>query len=120
MAVRPRRVPARGRTRRVERRLLDEEDERPVRVAPGGDVCLPARDLLERPPEMHRRGPPRPVSLPRNGTAQGPVDLERTRSVAVSLETTPIGGAQPIAGDRDQLTGRHIEQDGPGRRELPD
>ena len=30
----------------------------------------------------------------------------------------PRPGRQPVAGDRDELAGRHVEQDGAGRREL--
>ena len=98
VAVGPRRRLAGGRARRVPRRVLDEQDERPVRMAAGGDVGLRGRDLVERAAEMDRGGAPRPVGGPRDGPVERPVHLEHAGAVAERLVAATRSG--PAAGRR--------------------
>ena len=95
--------------------VLDEQDIRPVGMAAGGDIRLCGRDLVEGPAEVDGGRAARALGGPRNGSIQRPVHLEHAGSVAEALGSAAGPGAQSIAADRDELAGRHVEQDGARR-----
>ena len=120
MAVRPGRVLARRRARRVEEALLGEQHERPLRdraraTAPRSDAAI-SSSVPPRWTVAGRRALRRP---PGDRPVERPVDLEHARPVAVALEPAPV--ARPAAGRRrarSSWRGVDVEQDGSRRRQL--
>ena len=120
VTVGPGGVMARRSTRRVEEAGLREEHERAFRVLAAADGRLGSGDLLERATEVHGAGPGTIPRRPGDGSAQRPVELEDACTVSVSIERAEITGGQAMAGHRDELSGRDVEQDGAGFRQLVD
>ena len=67
---------------------------------------------------MDRRRAARALGGPRDRTVERPVDLEHARAVAESLGAAAGPRRQPVAGDRDELARRDVEQDGTRRRQV--
>ena len=71
---------------------------------------LRGRDLLERRAQMDRRRARALLGAPRDRPVERPVELEHARAVAEALEPPPVAARKPLAGERDELAGRDVEQ----------
>jgi hypothetical protein len=84
MAVGPGGVIAGRRARLVPEARLGEQDERTLSDPARPGEPLGARDLLERASEVDGGRPPARLRLPRDRAREGPVELERPRTVPVA------------------------------------
>ena len=82
MAVRPHRVLARGRARRIEEALLPDEDERTLCRNTARDLRLALGDLVERAAEMHGPRAEAFLRAPWDRAVHGVVELEDAGPVA--------------------------------------
>src|SRR5439155_7212660 len=94
----------------VKQTLLRDEYEGAVGGTSMPDFRFIASDVLDR-PEMHGRRPGAFLRAPRNRSIQGPIDLEHTWPVSISLQPAYVRGRQFAAGDRCKLSRRYIEND---------
>ena len=102
-----------------EARLADEE-ERAIGVTTPADLPLGLGDLLQRAADMDRAGVETVGSGPGHGAIERVVDLEDSRSVAMTVEVGAIAGGEPRTGDRRQLSRIRVEEhDGRQRKVVP-
>ena len=112
MAIRPRGVLAGRRTRRVEQRLLREQNEWARRTV----VTLRLSDLRERASKVHRRRARALVGCPRDRRVERPVHLEGSRRVAVPAQRTCVRRRQRR--EPQQLGRHHVGEDDVRPRQL--
>src|SRR5215217_7957964 len=118
VAVRPYGMLAFGGARLVEEALLGEQDERPLGVLTARDGGLAGGDLVQCCAEVDSPGPLAALSCPGDRAVQREVHLEDTRTVAVALEGPPIPLREVLAGNGEELSGRHVEEYCAGPRHL--
>src|SRR5215203_4700166 len=118
VAVRPYGMLAFGGARLVEEALLGEQDERPLGVLTARDGGLAGGDLVQCCAEVDSPGPLAALSCPGDRAVQREVHLEDTRTVAVALEGPPIPLREVLAGNGEELSRRHVEEDRAGPRHL--
>src|SRR5207247_680803 len=100
VAITPRRLLAGGRSRRIEKRLLADEDERALRASSAPHFCFMTGDLLQRAADVHGRRARTLGRAPGNRTVERPVDFEESRSVSKSLQLSHVLRGKCIACDR--------------------
>src|SRR5215208_4486749 len=103
---------------RVEEALLGEQDKEPLRVLSPGYGSLARGDFLQRPTEVNGPGAQALLCLPGDRPVEREVDLECTGAVAVALEGPPIPLREVFAGNGEELSRRHVEEDRAGLRHL--
>ncbi len=110
MAVGPSGVLPVRRPQGIEQALLREQHERPLGNAAPPRLALRRDDLRERPAQMHRGGPRALRGAPRDRPVERPVELEYPGPVPESLHPSAVAIRKSLAGERDELPGRHVEQ----------
>ena len=109
VAISPRRVLTGRGARRIEKRLLRDEHERPLGVAAAPDFRLVQGDLLDRAADVDRRCSGTFCGAPRNRSIERPVDLEHTGTVSESLQAANVARWKRVARNGRQLPRRDIE-----------
>ncbi len=110
-------APGRGASR-VEHALLCDQHERPLRMPAACDLVLGCGDLLERAADVHRAGAAARLGRPGHRPVERVVELEHAGSVAVARERPPVAGRQRVAGDREDLSRREVEEHAPRAAKL--
>ena len=87
-------------------------DPTPRHVSFGGDHLREARS------QMNGARSSQSLVDPGHGSVQGPVDLEDTGPVAPGRQPATVGLGEPLPCDLQQLKGRHVEENRPGRRQV--
>src|SRR5918993_925526 len=118
VAVGPDGMLAFGGARLIEEALLGEQDERPLGVLTAGDGGLAGGDLVQRRAEVDGPGAPALLRFPGDRAVEREVHLECAGAVTVALEAPPIPLREVLAGDGEELTRRHVEEDRAGPRHL--
>ena len=111
MAVGPCRLLSVRRAARVEEAALGEEDVRLLADRAAPRLALGGGDLLERSAEVDGCGARALLRGPRDRPVERPVDLEHARPVAELLQPVAIPRRELVAGHRDELARRYVEQD---------
>src|SRR5579871_1405712 len=96
---------------RVEQARLSYQNERPVGgwAVPSG--AFGQRDFFHRSSNVNGAGLPALWRLPWDGRAQGPIDFEDTRTVAVLPKSTGKAFRQPAAAKFEKLARRDVAKD---------
>src|SRR4029077_12757679 len=90
VAIGPGDMLAGGRTCRIDKRRLSQENERPLGVFSLLHCLFRYSNLLHRPADVNSTGTRTLRCLPRNWARESVIDLEDARAIAVSLQQAPI------------------------------
>ena len=109
---------ARRGARRVGHARLRRDHERRLGVPPGRDPGEAGRHLVEPAAQVERPGQPGRGARPRDRPGQRVVHLADARAVAEPGQRVPVPGRERRAGERGERPRRHVQQDGPGWRQV--